>query len=123
MAAKYWIRSADEPKLYHPEPVLDLASRMTLQGLGFGLLVSCVQNALQEWVSSISIRSLGVCADGLADITKVLWECSPEREELSLSSVSSMPTNTVYQVLIRSLQVPLEPPSRRQEQSPPTSER
>jgi hypothetical protein len=47
----FFIRSAAEGEhMFHPHESLAIASRVTMQSAGVGLLVSAVQNALEKYV-------------------------------------------------------------------------
>jgi hypothetical protein len=77
---------------------MNLASKVTLQSAGVGLLVSAVQNALEKCVSGYHGRAVGgrgnatgaemSRADRRLGMTRELWVSSPEQEGRLLSSVS-----------------------------------
>lgn len=49
--------------MFHPHASLSIASRVTMQSAGVGLLVSAVQNALDRWVFGLSLAGVRVAAD------------------------------------------------------------
>ncbi|WWD21499.1 hypothetical protein CI109_105985 [Kwoniella shandongensis] len=46
--SSFFIPSPHEEHLFHPHPAVNIATRVTLQSAGVGLLVSAVQNALES---------------------------------------------------------------------------
>lgn len=52
----FFIRSVAEAEapMFHPHESLSIASRVTMQSAGVGLLVSAVQNALEKSVGTFS---------------------------------------------------------------------
>lgn len=62
--------------MFHPHESLAIASRVTMQSAGVGLLVSAVQNALEKWVppllSQFTLVWIGRVAD-LLDTIRELW--------------------------------------------------
>ncbi|CAD6581851.1 MAG: hypothetical protein TREMPRED_003100 [Tremellales sp. Tagirdzhanova-0007] len=61
----FFLPSPMEPRVFHPHPALSIASRVTLQSAGVGLLVSTVKNALDthdKGAMGIFTRSGGTIA-------------------------------------------------------------
>lgn len=86
---RYLIGSPAEGAVFHPHPSLSIAAAVTAQSAGVGLLVSAVQNALDQWVHR-GVWDGGRESDGRADgtdITAERWASLRAREGPSPFSV------------------------------------
>ena len=84
----FFLYAPVEPRLFLPHPSLSVASRVTLESAGVGLLVSAVKNALEKFVACSTTL---IWADNEVDMIGELWGSSREQEEQSLSLVSLNP--------------------------------